>query len=62
MRDEGFFAKKLRNAPAKSAATAIKSAKYVPNMGTFDSQLGNISFPTWEYFVPLMGICKFMRV
>jgi hypothetical protein len=38
----------LRNAPAKTVASAIKSAKYFPNLGMFDSQFGNISFPTWE--------------
>ena len=30
--------------------------RYVPNVGMFDSQCGNISFPTWEYIVPLMGL------
>ena len=25
-------------------------------MGMFDSQAGNIMFPTWEHLVPLMGI------
>jgi hypothetical protein len=26
----------------------------IPNVGTFHSQRGNISFPTWEYFVALL--------
>ena len=25
-------------------------------MGMFDSQYGNIMFPTWEHLVPLMGM------
>ena len=25
-------------------------------MGMFDSQAGNIMFPTWEHLVPLMGM------
>ena len=29
---------------------------YVPSMGMFDSQAGNIMFPTWEHWVPLMGM------
>ena len=32
------------------------SSKYVPSMGMFGSQAGNIMFPTWEHWVPLMGM------
>ena len=34
----------------------LQGSRYVPCMGMFCSQRGNISFPTWEYVVPLMGI------
>ena len=32
------------------------ASKDVPSMGMFDSQAGNIMFPTWEHWVPLMGM------
>ena len=28
----------------------------IPNVGTLYSQRGNVTFPTWEYYVPSMGI------
>ena len=34
----------------------LQGSIYVPSMGMFGSQCGNISFPTWEYIVPLMGL------
>lgn len=35
-----------------------KSCKrlHFPNVGTFYSQRGNVLFPTWERFIPNMGI------
>ena len=42
-----------RNNLFNSFAVALKD---VPNMGMFDSQAGNIMFPTWEHWVPLMGM------
>ena len=40
---------------AKASAFATKSTLYIPNLGTFHSQPGNVLFPTWEYGVPIMG-------
>ena len=34
----------------------LQGSIYVPSMGMFDSQAGNIMFPTWEHWVPLMGM------
>ena len=34
----------------------LKAYGYIPSMGMFCSQAGNISFPTWEHLVPLMGM------
>ena len=42
-----------RNNLFNSFAVALKD---VPSMGMFDSQAGNIMFPTWEHVVPLMGM------
>lgn len=28
----------------------------IPNVGIFCSQRGNIPFPTWEHFIPNVGI------
>ena len=28
----------------------------IPNVGTLYSQRGNVTFPTWEYHVPYVGI------
>ena len=33
-----------------------KALDMFPSMGMFCSQRGNISFPTWEYVVPLKGM------
>ena len=38
-----------------------KKQKNVPNQGRFYSQLGNVSFPTWEHFIPKVGINFFQR-
>ena len=42
-----------RNNLFNSFAVALKD---VPSMGMFGSQAGNIMFPTWEHWVPLMGM------
>ena len=34
----------------------LKDFRYIPRMGMFGSQCGNISFPRWEYVVPVMGM------
>ena len=40
----------------------LQGSIYVPSMGMFGSQCGNISFPTWEYIVPLMGLVFVIEV
>jgi hypothetical protein len=54
MRD--FFAKVSKETPTNTTTLATKSASFVPNLGTFHSQPGNVLFPTWEHGVPIMGI------
>ena len=34
----------------------LKDFRYIPSMGMFGSQAGNISFPTWELVLPVMGM------
>ena len=34
----------------------LQSSIYVPNVGMFDSQAGNIIFPVWESLFALMGM------
>ena len=45
LRDEGLFAKTFSLFPYD----CHKRHKFIPNLGTFHSQPGNKSFPSWEY-------------
>ena len=42
-RDEASF--------TKFSETKTSYMAYIPRLGTFDSQRGNISFPVWEFIL-----------
>ena len=61
MRDERFFAKSFKKIILYDFLKHTRKKKFVPNQGRFYSQLGNVSFPTWEQFIPKVGINFFQR-
>ena len=41
----------------------VESGKVIPSKGTLYSRRGNVSFPTWEQFIPKVGIVSpFCRI
>ena len=58
LRDERFFDKTFLKTRLWFAKICNYSCKFVPRLGTVYSQLGNISFPGWEHFVPNVGIIQ----
>ena len=58
LRDERFLRENFKNIYTSLSTIVTKSAKYIPNLGIFCPQPGNVSFPTWEQFTPLMGTLR----
>ena len=56
LRDGEIFYQTFENHILNAISTVSQRSKNVPSKRLIYSQLGNISFPTWEHFIPNLGI------